>query len=688
MIRKSLFIFSVMFIVSLFAMTSDSYSQQKNPLIEFCTGTWCQWCPCGDITIENLLVTYPNLIPLAYHGPAGQDPYSIFPGNEIINLMGYSGYPTATVNRSSALGDYTTWTSKVSTQASAIATVSIDITRSFDQSTGQLEATVDMTALEDLTGQFKYNIVLTEDSLIYNQVNNGACVTGGPNWIHEWVVRAMINGASGENVNSGSTWNNGEMISKTVSYTVPSNLNYEKCELVVFVYKQSSPLYMSEVQQAEKFPLIPVDYLVAGNQTSPDVIADNMTVADFNVTIHNVGAQNDKYDLDLSFDGPAGWALEYTDANGTYPMGVTDSVEVASGDSTVVTVHVNPSGNNGYGVTTLNYTSRIAPSNHGSVDLRNVTTTGVNILVVDANENEYESYVDSSLQRVYTGSYGIVSRNSLVNSIPDLSHYYTIIWSNGTTKPAFYQQDVDALQSYLDGGGNLLINGQDIGSDVFKPGGQSQFAQGFYNNYLHAVFVKDTAAGSLIMKGIAGDPIGDGISFILYNAIHPRSHDQINPFDADATPIMQAGTTGSIYVALKADASTYRVVYSGIGLEQMPPDVRDTVTARSIRWLMENVVVGTESNTGNSPISFSLDQNYPNPFNPTTKIKYSIPAASPTTLKVYDVLGNEIATLVNGEKQAGTYEVNFNAASVASGVYFYKLQSGTFVQTRKMIVLK
>src|SRR5512147_1029927 len=143
MIRKSLFIFSLMFIVTLFVMTSDSYPQQKNPLIEFCTGTWCQWCPCGDITIEELMVTYPNLIPLAYHGPAGQDPYSIFPGNEIINLMGYSGYPTATVNRSSALGDYTTWTGKVSTQASAIATVSIDISRSFDQSTGQLDATID-----------------------------------------------------------------------------------------------------------------------------------------------------------------------------------------------------------------------------------------------------------------------------------------------------------------------------------------------------------------------------------------------------------------------------------------------------------------------------------------------------------------------------------------------------------------
>ena len=103
---------------------------------------------------------------------------------------------------------------------------------------------------------------------------------------------------------------------------------------------------------------------------------------------------------------------------------------------------------------------------------------------------------------------------------------------------------------------------------------------------------------------------------------------------------------------------------------------------------MENVVVGNEENTGNQPNTFSLDQNYPNPFNPTTKIKYSIPSASRTTLKVYDILGMEVATLVNSEKPAGTYEVTFNAALLSSGVYFYKLQSGGFLQTRKMIILK
>jgi hypothetical protein len=85
---------------------------------------------------------------------------------------------------------------------------------------------------------------------------------------------------------------------------------------------------------------------------------------------------------------------------------------------------------------------------------------------------------------------------------------------------------------------------------------------------------------------------------------------------------------------------------------------------------------------------FTLSQNYPNPFNPSTKIKYSIPHSSDVKIKVFDILGNEIATLVNEEKSAGVYEITFFAGNLSSGVYFYQLQAGEFVQTKKMILMK
>ena len=85
---------------------------------------------------------------------------------------------------------------------------------------------------------------------------------------------------------------------------------------------------------------------------------------------------------------------------------------------------------------------------------------------------------------------------------------------------------------------------------------------------------------------------------------------------------------------------------------------------------------------------FKLYNNYPNPFNPSTTIKYQIPELSFATFRVYDVLGKEIATLINEEKPAGNYELEFEASSLPSGIYFYRLQAGKFIETKKMVLMK
>ncbi|KAA0237982.1 MAG: T9SS C-terminal target domain-containing protein [Chlorobiota bacterium] len=120
-------------------------------------------------------------------------------------------------------------------------------------------------------------------------------------------------------------------------------------------------------------------------------------------------------------------------------------------------------------------------------------------------------------------------------------------------------------------------------------------------------------------------------------------------------------------------------------------------------FIIGQLVISDEQNK--IPEEFILYQNYPNPFNPSTVISYQLPVASIVTLKVYDILGNEIATLVNGEKPAGNYEVEFNSHSglsgirdLPSGIYFYQLlvsagrspdgKAGSFVQTKKMVLMR
>jgi hypothetical protein len=100
------------------------------------------------------------------------------------------------------------------------------------------------------------------------------------------------------------------------------------------------------------------------------------------------------------------------------------------------------------------------------------------------------------------------------------------------------------------------------------------------------------------------------------------------------------------------------------------------------------MVTSVEDQSNEFPSQFVLEQNYPNPFNPTTTIQFQIPNSSFVNIIVYDLLGNEIATLVNADKSPGTYETVFNASNLSSGMYFYKVQAGSFVEIKKMILLK
>ena len=134
-----------------------------------------------------------------------------------------------------------------------------------------------------------------------------------------------------------------------------------------------------------------------------------------------------------------------------------------------------------------------------------------------------------------------------------------------------------------------------------------------------------------------------------------------NDFNASTRVInLPANTGGKFYVTYEIDNNTY---------------AEDVTTA---------------------PVEFSLSDNYPNPFNPSTKIKFSLPSPSQgeglgvrsATLKVYDILGNEVATLINEQKAPGNYEVEFNSAQLPSGVYIYRLQAGNFVCSKKMILAK
>lgn len=132
----------------------------------------------------------------------------------------------------------------------------------------------------------------------------------------------------------------------------------------------------------------------------------------------------------------------------------------------------------------------------------------------------------------------------------------------------------------------------------------------------------------------------------------------------------------SCYVEGKIQVNNLRFVYNN----------GDTVLVDPFQYIWPTTDVPNDKIQ--IPSDFVLSQNYPNPFNPSTKIGYNLSTNSFVTLKVYDILGREIETLVNEEKSIGNYEVEFNASNLPSGTYFYRIAAGDFIETKKMILVK
>ena len=136
-----------------------------------------------------------------------------------------------------------------------------------------------------------------------------------------------------------------------------------------------------------------------------------------------------------------------------------------------------------------------------------------------------------------------------------------------------------------------------------------------------------------------------------------------------------------------------KIISNGFNLPNINGCV-DITTATSILTVRPNacfsinLTVGINNQTSNIPETYSLLQNYPNPFNPVTKIDFEIPKQGLVTLKIYDVLGREVTTLVNEMKSAGSYSIDFNASGLSSGIYFYKLTTEAFSETKKMLLIK
>jgi len=221
----------------------------------------------------------------------------------------------------------------------------------------------------------------------------------------------------------------------------------------------------------------------------------------------------------------------------------------------------------------------------------------------------------------------------------------------------------------------------------------------------------DLFTGDTVFIGTAQGIAYSGLSFsptgVLWASVRPPlvARDAIYIVNTSNGDTTRVGLTGDNAITPSITFSPYRTLYGlkGSGAQINRLIQIDTLTA--VGTLIDSMGVSgllaiTMRTDSLVPVSvpeplpstlltsFVLEQNYPDPFNPTTVIRYQLPVTSHVTLKVYNVLGQEVATLVNEEMKPGSYEVTWDASGVASGIYFYRLQAGSFAETRKLVLLR
>ena len=682
--------------IAIFFSAADLQAQtQRNPVLEEFTGTWCPWCPCGHTTMAQILASMPNAIMIGYHGGGGGDPWQNFPGNQIVSLLSPPYWPSGTVDRTGAPNDRDTWSSWMNQRYNVLATVSIDFFHMFNPINREFNATVDVTALQNLTGSYNLTLILLEDGLVFSQAGNGSC-PGGNNYVHKHVVRAMLNGATGESLNAGSPWNQGVTITKNVQAIVPDYANPDSCKIVALVHKVQSPLYNAEIQQAIQKDFADPNYKASISIIDDFYFGEPSETAVYQVYIKNTGTLPDLYNISLYFEGPDAWSQSFATPHGTFNLGDTDTITVDPGDSISVQISVIANSVMGYGKTKVQFYS-----NHGAAGLTEMkfTTFGLNTLVVDDDGGaNYEEYFESELDSI-NADFGVVPVAYFMAKQNSANTFDIIVWNTAVTEPGLNGDEINLLKTFLDNGGNLYLNGVDIAYQLADPASPYYTSEtiDFFTNYLHSSYILREYS-AVITQGITGDPITDGLGMMnltggtganTINHLQGRYVNQISAEGMYNANILSFWQKPNEHPAIRAfHGVSGKVVFTAFGFESIALAERRALFAeRIINWL--NIPVSVEdSNSDLLPETFDLQQNYPNPFNPETTIEFKISSTTPVSIKVYDLLGKEVAVLINEVKQQGIYRVYFDGGNLASGVYFYKMIAGDFSSVKKMSLLK
>jgi hypothetical protein len=283
-------------------------------------------------------------------------------------------------------------------------------------------------------------------------------------------------------------------------------------------------------------------------------------------------------------------------------------------------------------------------------------------------------------------------------SLNDYSIVDYILGDESTANETFSSAEQESLKVFLKSGGKLFVSGSEVAWDLDYKGTASD--KDFNHNYLKCQYVSDAPnnqAGVFYQAESILNSIFDGVDIINFDngsqgTINVRYPDVLTGINGGLNCLQYSNVTnqfaGTSFEGIFPNAAVPgKVILVGFPFESIYPEEKRNIFLSNVISFF-NMPVGISEDVTSNLGTFQLYQNYPNPFNPTTRISWQSPSSGWQVLKVFDVLGNEIATLVDEERETGYYSVEFDASNLSSGIYLYRLKTENYIAEKKMIILK
>jgi len=311
------------------------------------------------------------------------------------------------------------------------------------------------------------------------------------------------------------------------------------------------------------------------------------------------------------------------------------------------------------------------------------------VLVDDDDANFFETWYLAPLADMGVDAYHWdVARDGSPGDA--LQEFRVVVWFSGNAAgQVLTSSDIASLESYLDTGGNLLLTGQDLEASLA--------GTGFLSDYLHGQ-IGVTTIGNRYLYGVEGDPVSNGMSLLITGAGGAQNQNSPGEVSAigDGVEIFHYNSSPPISGAVRHDNGTYKSIVMTFGLE----GASGLAGTNSIRQALQSILtwfdpqISVPGGNVTLPVTFRLHQNYPNPFNMSTIIPFENRNSSKVSLAIYNVLGQRVRLLADGKLfGSGFHQIVWDGRSdagtpVSSGVYLYRLDTGSISDCRKMVVLR